>query len=129
MSRVDEALRRRIIAAATSSAVSRAEVELELPECHKTKCKERHGDLDRAMGHMQHAIVEAIDAEMQWRTTTRPDVFDPQDSQEESAALALAVLLGRYRVNEVGTFAKAAQLIVDAYPELVDVFAHAEAAG
>lgn len=117
--KVDDALIRRIVAAVDAAGVSREAVEFEWPECHKPKCQHRHGDPDAAMGHMKHQIIEAVKDELGYEKTTRPDLFNPEDSPEETAAFNLAVLLHRYRVAKTGTFAKAARLIVDAYPEIV----------
>lgn len=117
--KIEDALMRRIIAAAASAGVSRAEVELEWPECHKARCQHRHGSPEIAMGYMAHQIIAAIEAELRHESTTRPDVAEPGDSPEEAAALALAVLMGRYRVSKAGTYMKAARLIVEAYPGMV----------
>lgn len=116
---VDDALIRRIVAAAADAGVSRAGVELEWPECHKPKCQHRHGSPDIAMGYMKHQIIQAIESELRFEATTRPDLSHPGDTPEEAAAFTLGVLMSRYRVAKTGTYAKAARLIVEAYPELV----------
>lgn len=120
---VDEALIDRIIAAVDGAGVSREAVEFEWPECHKPKCQHRHGSPDVAMGHMKHQIIEAVKLELQYETTTRPDVSVDGDTPEQAAAFTLGVLLGRYRVAKTGTYARAARLIVDAYPGIVPVLA------
>lgn len=118
---IKEPLRRRIRAAALTATVSRSAVDFEWPECHAKKCQHRHGSADQALSIMAHAITEAIDNELRFETTTRPDVADPEDTPEEAAVLALAVLLRTYNVRDAGTYARAARLIVDAYPALIDV--------
>lgn len=120
---VDEALIDRIIAAVADAGVSRAIVEHDWPECHKRNCQARHGDVDTAMGHMKHQIIEAVKLELQYETTTRPDVSVDGDTPEQAAALTLGVLLGRYRIAKTGTYARAARLIVDAYPAIVPALA------
>lgn len=117
------ALERRIIAAARAASVNRFEVEFEWPECHKAKCQHRHGEPERAMGLMQHAIVQAIEMELWSHATTRPDVSVEGDSPEDEAVYTLAALLNRYNVHHAGTFVRAARLIVEAYPALIDALA------
>ncbi|MEW1990740.1 hypothetical protein [Microbacterium sp. NPDC078849] len=120
---VNDALIDRIVAAVAGAGVSRAIVEHDWPECHKAKCQARHGDPDTAMWHMKHQIIEAVKLELRYEATTRPDVAVDGDTPEEAAALTLGVLLHRYRPEVSGTYAKAAQLIVDAYPEIVPALA------
>lgn len=120
---VDEALIDRIIAAVDGAGVSREAVEFEWPECHKPKCQHRHGSPDIAMGYMKHQIIEAVNLELRYEATTRPDVSVGGDTPEQTAALALGVLLHRYRPEVAGTYAKTAQLIVDAYPEIIPALA------
>lgn len=115
----DEALHRRILAAAWSAGVRRSTVEFDWPECHKPKCRHHHGEIDAAFGHMRSAIVTAIENEMRYRATTRPEFSVPGDSPEETAALNLAILLKTYNVHDAGTYINAARLLVDAHPELV----------
>lgn len=124
---ISEPLRRRIRAAALTATVSRSAVDFEWPECHATKCQRNHGSTDRAMGLMAHAITEAIDNELRFETTTHPDVTEDDDTPEETAVLALATLLHRYNVHDAGTYARAARLIVEAYPALVEVLGGVEA--
>lgn len=114
-----ESAERRVIAAIYDSAVNRFEVELEWPECHAKKCQVRHGDPRQAFAMMKHQIVEAVQSEMRFHATTRPDVAEPDDSPEDAAALALAVLFRRYNVHDAGTWTRAARLIIDAYPALI----------
>ena len=72
------------------------------------------------MALMQHAIVDAIKLELWAHATTRPDVAMDGDSPEDQAVYTLAALLNRYNVHHAGTFVRAARLIVEAYPALVD---------
>lgn len=120
---VDDALIRRIDAAIGSAGVSREAVEFDWPQCHRKNCPHRHGRPDAAFMTMKIQIMDAVRSELRWETTTRPDVADDNDSPEEAAAVTLAVLLGRYNVHDAGTYIKAAQLIVEAYPGLVPVLA------
>lgn len=123
---INEPLRRRIRAAALTATVSRSAVEFEWPECHAKKCARNHGSADQAFALMSHAITESIDNELHFETTTRPDVSDPDDTPEEAAVLTLAVLLSKYKVSDAGTYARAARLIVDAYPALIEVLGGAQ---
>ena len=116
---VDDALIDRIVAAVAEAGVSRAVVMHDWPECHKAKCQARHGDPDLAMGHMKHQIVEAVKLELRYEATTRPDARVDGDTPAEAAAFTLGVLLHRYRPHVTGTYAKAARLIVDAYPQII----------
>jgi hypothetical protein len=125
---IDEALIRRIEAAVSVAAVSRSAVEFDWPECHRKGCAGRHGDVDAAFGTMKIQIMRAIRAELQHELTTRPDIADDDDTPEQNAVYTLAMLLHRYNVHDVGTFVKAAQLIVDAYPALVGVLGENERA-
>lgn len=120
-------IERRVIAAIHDAGVNRFEVELEWPECHARKCQERHGDPRQAFAMMKHQIVEAVQAELRFYTTTRPSVSDPEDSPEEAAAITLAVLLRRYNVDDAGTWARAGRLLIDAYPALIPALADIEA--
>lgn len=120
---VEDLLIDRIVAAVADAGISRAVVEHDWPECHKAKCQARHGDPDSAMGHMKHQIIDAVKLELRYEATTRPDVSMDGDSPEATAALTLGVLLHRYRPEVSGTYAKAAQLIVDAYPEIIPALA------
>lgn len=121
--KVDDALIRRVAAAAHRAGVSRAEVELEWPECHKPRCQHRHGSPEIAMGYMAHQIIEAIELELRYESTTRPDIAEPDDSPEEAAIYALAVLMNTYNVRHAGTFARAARMIIEAYPALIPALA------
>lgn len=117
--KVDEALMDRIIAAVDEAGVSRAAVEGEWPECHKPRCQGHHGSPDVAMSYMKHQIIEAVKLELRYEATTRPDVSRTGDTPEQTAAFTLGVLLHQYRPDVTGTYAKAAQLIVDAYPGII----------
>jgi len=121
----DAALIRRVEAAAWSAAVRRSEVEMAWPECHKPRCQHQHGRIGEALNLMQHAVCQAVRDELRHRTTTRPDLRGDGEDAADEAVLTLAVLLSRYRVQDAGTYVKAAQLLVDAYPEFVPVLAGA----
>jgi len=127
-SHVDEALIRRIEAAVAVASVSRSAVEFDWPECHRKGCSGRHGDVDQAFGTMKIQVMRAVRDELQFEMTTRPDFSTPGDTEEQNAVMTLATLLRRYNVHDAGTYAKAAQLIVDAYPELTAVFSEQAAA-
>lgn len=116
---ISDALQRRIGAAAHAAAVNRFEVEFEWPECHKPRCPHRHGEPERALGLMQHAVIESIENELRFENVTRPDCSDVGDSPEDTAAYTLATLLNTYNVHHAGTFVEAARLLLDAYPGLV----------
>lgn len=122
---IDEALVDRIIAAIADAGVSRAIVEHDWPECHKRNCQARHGDVDTAMGHMKHQIIDAVKGELGYETTTRPDVRVDGDTPEQAAVLTLGVLLHQYRPEIAGTYAKAAELIVNAYPGIIPALSDA----
>ncbi|WIA95827.1 hypothetical protein [Curtobacterium sp. MCBA15_004] len=107
---------RRIDAAIDSAGVSRAEVFLALPECHKRKCQSSHPNGDEVFGLLKRQIREAIHAELQYRTTTRPDLGI--DDEPDAAVLTLAHLMSTYNVHEAGTYVRAAQLLVEAYPAI-----------
>lgn len=123
---VDDALIRRIEGAVSDAKVSRSAVEFDWPECHAKRCNGRHGDVDAAFGTMKIQIMRAIRSELQHELTTRPDIAEPGDTQEQNAIYTLAVLMDRYNVANAGTYVKAAQLIVDAYPELIPVLGESE---
>ena len=125
---VSEQLIRRIEAAVSDAKVSRSAVEFDWPECHAKRCNGRHGDVDAAFGTMKIQIMRAIRAELQHELTTRPDIAEPGDSQEQNAVYTLAILMDRYNVSKTSTYVKAAQLIVDAYPELIPVLGESERA-
>ena len=119
--RDERALIRRIEAAAYGASVRRSEVEMAWPECHRPKCQHQHGSVEEALGLMQHAVAGAVRDELRYRTTTRPDLRGDGENAADEAVLTLAVLLSRYRVQDAGTYVKAAQLLVEAYPEFVPV--------
>lgn len=118
---IDGALVRRIEAAIGNAGVSRAAVEFDWPECHRKNCQGRHGSPDSAFATMKIQVMQAVRLELNYHTTTRPDVAESGDSPEEIAIYTLATLLNRYNVHDAGTFVKAARLIVEAYPALVPV--------
>ena len=125
---VDEALIRRIEAAVSDAKVSRSAVEFDWPECHRKGCVGRHGDVDSAFGTMKIQVMRAIRSELQHEMTTRPDIYEDGDTEEQTAVYVLATLMSRYKVSDTGTYVKAAQLIVDAYPALVAVLGENERA-
>ncbi|WIA96427.1 hypothetical protein [Curtobacterium sp. MCBA15_004] len=109
---------RRIDAAIDSAGVSRAEVYLELPECHKNKCQARHPDGTAALGLMKRQISASIHSELLYRTTTRPDLG--VNAEPDAAAITLAHLLRTYNVHDTGTYIRAAELLIEAYPAIGD---------
>lgn len=122
-----KALMGRLWAAADNAGVSREAVEFEWPECHKPKCQSSHGLPDVAMSYMKRAIMAEIEAELRYRVTSRPDDRAPEtDTPERAAAFHLAILLRNHNVRDEGTFIRAAERIVEAYPELVPVFSGRE---
>lgn len=125
---VDDALIRRIEAAISSATVRRSALEFDWPECHAKRCSHRHGDVDAAFGTMKYSIMQAIRSELMHEVTTRPDIYEDGDTEEQAAVYVLATLLSRYNVRETSTFVKAAQLIVDAYPALIPVLGENERA-
>jgi len=125
---VDEALIRRIEAAISAATVRRSAVEFDWPECHKSKCQGRHGSVDSAFGTMKSQVMSAVRSELMHEVTTRPDIAEPGDTPEQTAVYTLAILLSRYNVRDAGTFVKAAQLIIDAYPALVPALGETEEA-
>jgi hypothetical protein len=125
MTEVTPALIRRVEAAIADAGVSRSAVQHDWPDCHRKNCQYRHPDPDSAFTTMKLQIMRAVRDELQARSTTRPDVADDDDSPEQVAVYTLATLLHRYHVNSAGTFVKAAQLIVDAYPQIIPALADA----
>lgn len=129
MSRVvDEPPIRRIEAAISTATVRRSDVEFDWPECHAKRCAGRHGSVDAAFGTMKSQVMSAVRSELMHEMTTRPDIAEPGDAQEQNAVYTLATLMNRYNVHDAGTFVKAAQLMVDAYPALSEVFGELEPA-
>lgn len=116
---VDAALVRRIEAAIGNAGVSRVAVEFDWPECHRKNCPHRHGSPDSAFATMKIQVMQEVRNELNYHTTTRPDVAQPGDSPEEIAIYTLAALLHRYNVHDAGTFLQGARLIVEAYPAIV----------
>jgi hypothetical protein len=125
---VDEALIRRIEAAISAAGVSRSAVEFDWPECHKAKCSGRHGNVDSAFTTMKIQIMRAVRSELEHELTTKPDISEPEDTPEQVAVGNLAILLSRYKVRDAGTFVKAAQLIIDAYPAIIPALTEVEVA-
>lgn len=126
--KIDEALIRRIEATVADTKVNRAAVEFEWPECHRKGCQGRHGSVDQAFGILKHRIMEDLRTELMCEVTTRPDIGEDGDTPEQVAVYTLAVLMDRYNVNKTSTYVNAAQLIVDAYPDLIPVLGGAELA-
>ena len=120
---IDETTMRRIRAAAHTAAVNRFELEFVWPECHKAKCSQQHGDPGQALALLEHAVIESVENELRFETVTRPDLADPEDTAEQTAVLTLATLLSTYNVRDAGTFVRAAQLMIDAYPPLTEALA------
>lgn len=117
------ALMGRLWAAADRAGVSREAVSFEWPECHKPRCQATHGSPDTAMVYMKLAIMAEIQRELRFRSTTRPDAAPEEFSPEEAAAFHLAILLRTHNVRDEGTYIRAAERIVEAFPELVPALA------
>lgn len=77
---------------------------------------------------MKIQVMRALRSELMHEVTTRPDIAEPGDTEERNAVYTLATLLSRYNVREAGTFVKAAQLIIDAYPTLIPALGEMEKA-
>ena len=119
---VDEALIRRIEAAIHSATVQRSLIDFDWPECHRKNCGNRHGNADYAFGNMKAQIISALRSELLSESVTRPDVTEDGETPEQDAVLTLATLLHTYRPEKTSTYVKAAQLMVDAYPALIEAF-------
>jgi len=111
----------RIRSAIYATDVSRAVVEHEWPECHAKRCQGSHPNPDMAFSIMKGRIAESVFDELAYRATSRP-VFFAHDGMtpRESAEATLAVLMDTY-FDKTGRFIRAAEMIVEAYPELVGV--------
>lgn len=125
---IDEALIRRIEVTIGAATVSRSAVEFEWPECHRKGCQGRHGSVDQAFGIMKRKIMDEVRSELMCEVTTRPDIGEDGDTPEQVAVYTLTVLMDRYNVNKTSTYVKAAQLMVDAYPALIQALAEEEVA-
>lgn len=123
---VDAALIRRIEAAISAARVSRAAVEFDWPECHRKGCQHRHGDVDSAFHTMKIQVMRAVESELAYEVTTRPNIHEDGDTPEQKAVYLLAVLMSTYNVHRTSTFVNAAQLMVDAYPALIGALAAEE---
>lgn len=110
-------LGRRIEAAIDNAAARRSLIEFDWPECHRKGCQYRHGDVDSAFSEMKAQIIKSVRDELLYEFTTRPDIDG--ETPERNAIYTLAILMNRYNVHHAGTFVKAAQLMVDAYPQLI----------
>lgn len=121
---VSEPLLRRVEAAVSTASARRSLIDFDWPECHRKNCHYRHGDVDSAFSNMKAAILESVRNELLYELTTRPDITEEGDTPEQEAVYALAALMNTYNVHHAGTFVKAAQLIVDAYPKLVQALTH-----
>lgn len=119
---VDEALIRRIEAAIQSATVQRLLIDFDWPECHRKNCGNRHENADYAFGNMKAQIISAVRSELIAESVTQPDVTEHGDTPEQDAVLTLATLLHTYRPEKTSTYVKAAQLMVDAYPALIEAF-------
>lgn len=117
---IDEALIRRVVAAVEHSASRRSLIEEDWPECHRKGCQGRHGNADAAFGNMKARIIEDVQNELRYEMTTRPNVFQDEATREQRAIYTLALLMSTYSVNRTSTFVKAAHLMVDAYPKLIE---------
>ena len=110
---------RRVTAAIESASARRSLIEFDWPECHRKNCNFRHEDVDHAFHEMKTQIIESVRAELGYEATTRPDAAQDGDSPEQTAVLTLASLLHTYRPERTSTYVNAAQLIVDAYPQII----------
>lgn len=113
-----DAIARRVLAAIHSADVSRSEISIAWPECHKTKCQHRHETPDHAFAMMKHQIGESVRSELRWRNTTTVPA-ELGDTPYDHAVYTLAVLLARYNVRDASTWANAAHLMIDAHPALI----------
>lgn len=120
---VSPSVLRRIDAAIEATSIRRAELYLEMPECHKNKCQGYHPDGASALGLMERQIRDSIYSELGYETTTRPDLG--VDEEPDSAVIVLAHLLSTYNVHDASTFVKAARLLIDAYPGIATAIAPA----
>lgn len=75
---------------------------------------------------MKYSIMQAVRSELEHEVTTRPDIYQDGDTEDQTAIYVLATLLRRYNVRDTSTFVKAAQLIVDAYPALIPALGEME---
>ena len=116
---MDESIIRRVTAAIESASARRSLIEFDWPECHRKNCGHRHGGVDHAFHEMKTRIIESVREELGYEATTRPDVAQDGDSPEQTAVLTLASLLHTYRPEKTSTYVNAAQLIVDAYPQII----------
>lgn len=123
---VDEALIRRIEATVSDVGVSRSAVEFDWPECHRKNCQQRHGSADSAFTTFKIQTMRAIRSELAHEVTTRPDIAEDGDTEEQTAVYVLATLMNRYNVHDAGTFVRAARLVVDAYPAIIPVLGENE---
>ena len=108
----------RVFAAIWNADVGRSALAEDWPTCHKKGCQGSHPLPEHAFTTMKIRIVQSVEAEINYRTTTRPDVADPDESANDIAVYTLAALLSKYRLND--TWVKTARLIIDAYPGFVD---------
>lgn len=120
---IDETTIQRIEVAIETATARRSIIEFDWPECHRQKCAATHGDVDIAFHEMKTAIINAVRAELAYEATTRPDVSIYTGTKREAAELTMATLLHAYRANKTSTYMRAANLMIDAYPELIQVFA------
>ena len=120
---IDEAIIQRVEATIERAAAVRSLIEHNWPECHIRNCKRQHADADIAFHEMKTAILSAVRAELAYELTTRPDVANDNETPRETAQRTLAALLHTYRADKTSTYMRAANLMIDAYPELIQVFA------
>lgn len=119
---IDDTLIRRVEAAIQSATVQRSLIDFDWPECHRKNCGNRHENADYAFGNMKAQIISAVRSELLSESVTRPDVTEYGDTPEQDAVLTIATLLHTYRPEKTSTYVKAAQLMVDAYPALIEAF-------
>lgn len=116
----DNAIAERVISAIYAAGVHRAVINEVWPECHRAKCQHRHPTPDEAFSMMKHQIAEMIKLELGYRRVSRPE-FDGSDyTATEQAEITLGVLMDTY-FTKSGRFIRAAEMILEAYPEMVAV--------
>src|SRR3546814_17883257 len=80
-----DALILRLKEAVYGADVSRAAVETTWAECHKPRCQCTHGRPEDAFLMMKRQISDAIESELRWRVTSRPDVAQEDERPAEHA--------------------------------------------
>lgn len=63
----------RIQQAINAAVVSRADVLVNLPSCHRKNCQQDHGDIDLVFHMFAKAISDSIYTELLCKATSEPD--------------------------------------------------------